>query len=56
MASNGVREDVEAAPEVRLQLGGGVSIFGVRLLLATDDFYVPALVEVLGENCFWALF
>lgn len=49
MASNGVR-DVEATPEVRFQLGGGVSIFGVRLLLATDDFYVPAVVSVLGEK------
>jgi len=34
-------------PKPPLKVGGGVSLFGVRFHLGTDDFYLPATVSVV---------
>ena len=56
MASN---MDGENGPDLQFQLCGGVTVFGLRLLLGTDDFYIPALIAfsgILSVRCIlWVL-
>jgi len=55
-SNNGLHEEepppvslVQSSP---LKVGGGVSLFGIRFHLATDDFFVPA---VIGSLCRFGL-
>jgi hypothetical protein len=49
MSATSVDVDVRTTSDASLRLGGGVSIFGFRLLLGSDDFYLPAMISFFGE-------
>ncbi len=55
-SNNSIHEEeppsVSLVQSTPLKIGGGVSLFGIRFHLATDDFFVPA---VIGSLCRFGL-